>query len=741
MWRLLDTLYDAVRRSGSSGRGRGRCRSVSPAGGHSAVCAGKSEGRHQRSTSAPSRDRATSVRVSFADGQLPGRSTSPAVPRSQTAIPTPSAMPRRPSPAAAPSTSLFGGQRSRSVSPASASERVDTAAVSLLELRRAEKEHERERARLYVQRKRQQAAAKEGNDPDALPRQAESQSGWNSSTTLAKPRSTSTSTRASTSAITPASKQHSDPSAPAVPTPEHPGATEQDSRVQQNPRYWYPPKLSSVEVDAARNTPLPNISVHQQRAVREWLSTAFGITLLDAECGFHPFSQSTAPQFRADDSVELLRHPRTGLPYDAKFERSHEVLNLHAPPPLPLPEDRVRNGVLLGQLLLRLEPHAALHAHIPKLLHKHPRSLPTSLENIERVLWVFKLRRSPPLPLQYLCQPDEVLKGNVPLVWGLLWEIMQAYPYANMAPIHSDGVPATMRSTAYGTGALGGVLPASAVLVAPRQNAAGTFQPPLRAGLAKVFSQAAEVAATRRENTGGRKVSLGLKGQEARHNVPNNVRYNYADPQLEHPVPAHTLPYSDKQRHQLDMSLLHWLGDTGVLAGIIGSLSQPLTLLALESYCRDGTLLCMVVENVLGLTLSKDWHRRPASYIECMSNLKHCFDVLRKCQHLRPRYLYAGVEEDICRGRWDCILGLLEDLHRFADNIHPHAQIFRTVDAQGRIVKPGKTGKAAGFNYETVEAPYLGSSAAQWEDEDSDSLDPVELEPTRQPQQLQVRDG
>ena len=178
-----------------------------------------------------------------------------------------------------------------------------------------------------------------------------------------------------------------------------------------------------------------------------------------------------------------------------------------------------------------------------------------------------------------------------------------------------------------------------------------------------------------------------------------------------------------------------------MLAGIIGSLSQPLTLLALESYCRDGTLLCMVVENLLGLTLSKDWHRRPASYIECMSNLKHCFDVLRKCQHLRPRYLYAGVEEDICRGRWDCILGLLEDLHRFADNIHPHAQIFRTVDAQGRIVKPGKTGKAAGFNYETVEAPYLGSSAAQWEDEDSDSLDPVELEPTRQPQQLQVRDG
>jgi hypothetical protein len=116
----------------------------------------------------------------------------------------------------------------------------------------------------------------------------------------------------------------------------------------------------------------------------------------------------------------------------------------------------------------------------------------------------------------------------------------------------------------------------------------------------------------------------------------------------------------------------------------------------------------MVLENVLKLTLLKEWHRQPSSYIECMSNLKQCFDVLRKCQNMSARYLYAGVEEDICRGKWDSILGSLEDVHRFADNVHPHAQIFSTVDVHGNVIKPKDV--RAGFNYDTVQAPYLGSN-------------------------------
>jgi hypothetical protein len=223
-----------------------------------------------------------------------------------------------------------------------------------------------------------------------------------------------------------------------------------------------------------------------------------------------------------------------------------------------------------------------------------------------------------------------------------------------------------------------------------------------------VFNHAADAAAERRKDATRRQSTFGLKGEEAKHNIPNNMRYNYADSHLENPVVAHTLPYSDRQRHQLDLSLLHWLGETGIIADIVGSLSQPVTILALESYCRDGTLYCMILENVLKLTLPKEWHRQPSGYIECMSNLKQCFDVLRKCQNMSARYLYAGVEEDVCRGKWDSILGSLEDVHRFADNVHPHAQIFSTVDIHGNVIKPKDV--KAGFNYETVQAPYLGSN-------------------------------
>ena len=35
-------------------------------------------------------------------------------------------------------------------------------------------------------------------------------------------------------------------------------------------------------------------------------------------------------------------------------------------------------------------------------------------------LWLLRLRRCPPLPLKFLVQPEEILKGTKNILWGLL---------------------------------------------------------------------------------------------------------------------------------------------------------------------------------------------------------------------------------------------------------------------------------------------------------------------------------
>jgi hypothetical protein len=661
-------------------------------------------GRIVRSISAPPAVREGEGRVSFSNSTKDAPTGREAAPHSaaqtnklkSSSVTPPTARSRSVSPSARSVGSHNSIVGHGTAAPHSSE--IDAAAVSLLELRRQEKEHERLRARQYAQRKREQQMQTPASGRDISAVQSPPAQQWNTSTTVEKPRSSSAPRRASVT---------TEPGAAGEATAQRAGsegASERSSSRAAGDKCWLPPKLSSVEVEAARNTPLPAVSVYQQRGIREWILNTFNIRLLDAECGFSMLggdaeNRNTPETIVPDGGAELLtKHGGRG---DPRFE----VISQHAPPPLPLQEDRLRNGVLLGQLLLRLEPHAATHARIPRVLHKHPRSMAVCLENVERVLWVFKLRRCPPIPLQYLSQPEEVLKGTVPLVWGLLWEIMQAYPYAATNPVNADrtAVPSL-------AGGLGGVLPATAKLAAPVESAPQQQRVPIRDGLARMFGHAADVAATRRKSATTRRTSTGpgLKGEEARHNVPSTMRYNYADPHLENPVAAHTLPYSDRQRHHLDQSLLHWLQGCGVMTDIVGSLSQPVTILALESYCRDGTLFCMLAERVLKLALAKDWHRRPGSYSECMSNLKLCLDTLRKCQNMRPRYLYAGAEEDICRGKWDSILGLMEDMHRLADKVHPHAQIVNTVDPQGNIVRD--VGGRDVLNYRTVEAPYLGSN-------------------------------
>lgn len=95
---------------------------------------------------------------------------------------------------------------------------------------------------------------------------------------------------------------------------------------------------------------------------------------------------------------------------------------------LPLFEDRLRNGELLCDLVGVLETNAAIHSKLPQLVHRKPASIALALDNINRAIWLLRIRKCPPIPAVYLSHASAVLEGKKNLLWGLLFEIMQAYP-------------------------------------------------------------------------------------------------------------------------------------------------------------------------------------------------------------------------------------------------------------------------------------------------------------------------
>ena len=113
------------------------------------------------------------------------------------------------------------------------------------------------------------------------------------------------------------------------------------------------------------------------------------------------------------------------------IDRSHETLKFkqnQKPKTKNQKQDPMRNGVLLGDLLILLEPTVCAHAKLDELLWRPPQTVEDAAENVTRTLWLLRLRCSPPLPMRYLCDPSGILAHDRPLAWGLLWHIMQAYP-------------------------------------------------------------------------------------------------------------------------------------------------------------------------------------------------------------------------------------------------------------------------------------------------------------------------
>lgn len=98
--------------------------------------------------------------------------------------------------------------------------------------------------------------------------------------------------------------------------------------------------------------------------------------------------------------------------------------------------DRVRNGELLCDLLLRIEPRAAVLAQLHHLVIRRPNNLQKARQNLLKALWLIKIRTAhlyPPFSPALLSLTDEWISGNKLVMWGLLWELMQVYTVSRPA--------------------------------------------------------------------------------------------------------------------------------------------------------------------------------------------------------------------------------------------------------------------------------------------------------------------
>eukprot|EP00743_Colponemidia_sp_Colp-15_P013000 GILK01014960.1.p1 GENE.GILK01014960.1~~GILK01014960.1.p1 ORF type:complete len:790 (+),score=123.52 GILK01014960.1:179-2371(+) len=131
--------------------------------------------------------------------------------------------------------------------------------------------------------------------------------------------------------------------------------------------------------------------------------------------------------------------PHSRLP-PITSERQQEVrrwlrdLGIHLQPELedgPFFEDPLRNGILLCELVGLLENTKLLG------VNKHPRVVKAALDNVEKAL-AFLREKRPNVPIYLLWQSEAIVRGQSDAIWGLLWALKQAYPYAISKPIPAE---------------------------------------------------------------------------------------------------------------------------------------------------------------------------------------------------------------------------------------------------------------------------------------------------------------
>ena len=296
------------------------------------------------------------------------------------------------------------------------------------------------------------------------------------------------------------------------------------------------------------------------------------------------------------------------------------------PKPPPLRDDRLRNGVALCDLFCVLESAAATQCHLNRYVSRRPGSYKEALRNVQRALWLFRLKKCPPIRSPYLLLPEHILRNDKTVLWGLLWELRAAYPVAVADDVAcSSGGETT--------------------------------------GLGDQFDAIARGADVGKATLAVPGSGLREHGSQAHHLSQEQLLAAYRG--SEHDLSRH-VTYTKHERRLLDLSLLRWLDGLGVLPPL-KTPAAP-TLLSYEAQIRDGSLLCALTAKLLKLDRPlRGELTRPSTFRDCVANVNTAVVLLMAQRGIGRRFLYGSVERDIATGEWNAILGLLEDLHLFGD--------------------------------------------------------------------------
>ena len=128
------------------------------------------------------------------------------------------------------------------------------------------------------------------------------------------------------------------------------------------------------------------------------------------------------------------------------------------------------------------------------------------------------------------------------------------------------------------------------------------------------------------------------------------------------------LPYSIPSIRKLEISIISFLYKLGFLRDV----AFPHTIMDFETHLTTGVLLAEVVQAVCGVRITGIF-KTPKVESTCVSNIRKCLNVLRRCSKMRQKYTWS--EREIAKGERGRILGLLEDIHRFYDGLPPKAHV------------------------------------------------------------------
>merc|ERR1711871_184373 len=279
------------------------------------------------------------------------------------------------------------------------------------------------------------------------------------------------------------------------------------------------------------------------------------------------------------------------------------------------------------------ESEAATQCDLIKYIHSSPSSYYQALENIKRACWLFRLRKSPPLRSAYLMLPDEIIKGNKAVLWGLLYEIKTAYNSSNNSSNSSSNnsnnkntSPSNSNSSRNSRSVLTSPIPAAP----PSTTTISINSPPPTTTTPLPIDS--------------------IDKHHFSHSGPIHPPYisSVHDRGSDH-------HYNKEERRLLDLSLLHWMESTGVLIKLnlinnnnknnsnnnSSSNSLPPTILAFERRIRDGTLLCALASHILNKKVMTIID--PKTYKQCLDNVHRCTWALKSVSAMGKRYLHGGL--------------------------------------------------------------------------------------------------